>query len=252
MRRILRTYGIARSLLIYYGKPFWTRRTARFYAQFVRPGDLCFDIGAHVGSRLRALLHSGARVVAAEPQPAFIRLLQGWYGGRPDVRLVGAALGAAPGEAELLISRRMPSVTTLSTSWKARLSQSRKFAHVRWDGKATVPVTTLDALIKRHGEPVFCKIDVEGSQLEVLRGLSRALRTISFEYIPLTIEVALACIERVGELGDYTFNRVAGEAARFVSPDWLSGPQMAAQLRALKPDEHSGDVYARLRGVDHQ
>ena len=64
------------------------------------------------------------------------------------------------------------------------------FAAVAWDGETRVDVTTLDCLIERFGLPAFCKIDVEGSQLEVLRGLSRALRVIAFEYIPLTVEVA--------------------------------------------------------------
>ena len=43
--------GLARSLLIYYGNPRKGQRMKQFYAQFMGPGDLCFDIGAHVGNR---------------------------------------------------------------------------------------------------------------------------------------------------------------------------------------------------------
>ena len=45
-------------------------------AQFVRPGDLVFDVGAHVGDRIAAFRRLGARVVAVEPQPALVRTLQ--------------------------------------------------------------------------------------------------------------------------------------------------------------------------------
>ena len=32
--------------------PFRRRRLTRFYKPFINPGDLCFDIGAHVGNLL--------------------------------------------------------------------------------------------------------------------------------------------------------------------------------------------------------
>src|SRR6266540_2818195 len=76
----LRAYGIARSLGMYYG-PVWRRgRMEAFYRQFLAPGDLAFDIGSHVGNRVRAFRRVGARVVAVEPQPDFARLLRLLYG----------------------------------------------------------------------------------------------------------------------------------------------------------------------------
>ena len=42
----------------------------RLYGRFVQPGDFVFDIGAHVGDRVASFQRLGARVVAAEPQPA--------------------------------------------------------------------------------------------------------------------------------------------------------------------------------------
>src|SRR3970282_98282 len=71
--------GLLRSLLIYYGVPFKLRRLADLYRPFVEPGDLCFDVGAHVGDRTRALRRLGGRVVAVEPQPACLGLLRWMY-----------------------------------------------------------------------------------------------------------------------------------------------------------------------------
>ena len=72
-----------------------------------------------------------------------------------------------------------PTVTTLSKPWIEAVQQTDSFAHVHWEPGATVSVITLDDLIAQYGEPAFCKIDVEGYELEVLRGLSRPLRTLS-------------------------------------------------------------------------
>jgi hypothetical protein len=77
MREALRTLrGILRSLRIYYGDRKRRAAMDRLYAQFVQPGDLVFDVGAHVGDRVAAFRRLGARVVAVEPQPALARTLR--------------------------------------------------------------------------------------------------------------------------------------------------------------------------------
>src|SRR5262245_8485561 len=72
--------GVARSLRIYYGDRSRRAAMARLYRQFVQPGDLVFDIGAHVGDRIRVFRRFGARVVAVEPQPALVKTLKLIYG----------------------------------------------------------------------------------------------------------------------------------------------------------------------------
>src|SRR5689334_11334741 len=157
-----RGYGIARSTAIYRGNPLKLRRARAFYRQFIQPGDLCFDIGAHVGDRLGHFLSLGARVVAVEPQPRLIAGLKRRFGNDPRVALVDAALGATSGKAKLAIDPAHPTVATLSADYIAQAGESRGFRGVRWREEVEVEVTTLDALIAAHGMPTFCKIDVEG------------------------------------------------------------------------------------------
>jgi FkbM family methyltransferase len=230
---------------MYYGVPLRNRALTRFYAQFVRPGDLCLDIGAHVGNRLLALSRLGARVVALEPQPQCMRLLRSWYGHYPDIKLIEQAAGAAPGTRTLFVSERTPTVTTLSRDWISAVGATPGFAGVRWDRSIPVRVTTLNELIARYGEPAFCKIDVEGAELEVLSGLAHPLKVLSFEYIPAAIEVAVACVGRLGELGRYEYNWSPGEWPRLQSSVWLGPAHMVDLLRRMPVGERSGDVYAR-------
>jgi FkbM family methyltransferase len=245
--RFERRLGLWRSVLMYHGIPLRRRRLTHFYARFVRPGDLCFDLGAHVGSRLRAWLPLGARIVAVEPQPACMALLRRWFGSNSRIALIEQAVGARPGTAELFVSPRTPTVTTLSPAWIAAVRQDRAFERVRWDSRLPVNVTTLDELIARHGLPAFCKIDVEGYELEVLQGLSRPIQALSFEYIAACLETARACVRYLAELGRYEFNWSVGESHRLRSSEWLDTDRMLARLDNMGSAGGSGDIYARLQ-----
>jgi len=243
--RLSTSFGLVRSLVVYYGQPWRRSALRRFYDTIVKPGDLVFDIGAHVGSRSRTLLNLGARVVAVEPQPAFADYIERRFAGE----LTGferVAVGRKPGEIDLLISTRNPTVTSISSSFVETVKLHKGFARVVWDRKVTVPMVTLDQLISAYGLPAFCKIDVEGAEAEILHGLSKPIPLIAFEYIPAMPSVASNAIDRLMGLGGYRFNRVIGEQHRFVWDRWKTADELLVELSQMSPDTPSGDVYARI------
>lgn len=238
-----RWLGLARSLLIYHN-PVTTRSWRRFYAQNLRPGDLVFDVGAHVGSRTRAMRYIGARVVALEPQPLFARYLRLTL--PKDVILIEAAAGGAETVAEMAVSRRHPTVSSLQSAFVANAHAAPGFAHVRWDQKASVRMLTLDGLIARHGLPAYVKIDVEGFEIDVLSGLSQAVPMLSVEYLPEFVHLTETVITRIEELGPYRFNPVVGERSGFLWSSWRDGIAVREWLARLPADAPSGDLFARL------
>lgn len=218
----------------------------RLHAAFVRHGDLVFDVGAHVGDRVASFRRLGARVVAVEPQPALVRVLRLFYGRRADVAIEAVAVGRSVGTASLMINTDNPTVSTASAAFVAAASGAPGWETQRWNASVPVPVTTLDALVAKHGTPAFIKIDVEGFEHEALQSLSRAVKALSFEFTIIQRDVALSCIERCTALGYRRFNAALGESQTFVNPDWVDSRQIADWLTGLPAAANSGDIYAAL------
>ena len=238
--------GIVRSLRIYYGDRQHGPAMDRLYRQFVRPGDLVFDIGAHVGDRIAAFRRLGARIVAVEPQPACVKALKLLYGHASDVMIEATAVGRASGTIELMINTDNPTVSTASREFVDAARDAPGWQAQSWTKTLRVPVTTLDSLITRHGTPAFIKIDVEGFEAEALAGLTQLIKTLSFEFTTIQRDVALACVERCSALGYARFNVALGESQTLVHADWIDGPEIACWLTELPHAANSGDVYARL------
>jgi FkbM family methyltransferase len=241
-----RARGVLRSLRIYYGHRGGRAGMDHLYAQFVRPGDLVFDIGAHVGDRVACFRRLGARVVAVEPQPALVKTLKLLYGRDDAVTIEPVAIGAQAGTVTLNLNIDNPTVSTVSTDFVRAAAGAPGWEGQAWTQAIRVPMTTLDDLIARHGEPSFIKLDVEGFEAEALAGLARPVAALSFEFTTIQPEVAAACIARCQALGYVRYNAVLGESRTLVHPGWLSASQIADWLATLPVAANSGDVYAKL------
>lgn len=218
----------------------------KFYSQFIGADDIVFDVGANMANRTRVFREIARKVVAIDPQPMCLEVLRRKFGGDPKVAIVDAALGHEDGTATLNLGDEHV-LTTLSKDWIRAVRNSGRFTEQRWTRTIRVPVTTLTGLIDKYGPPGFVKIDVEGHEEQVLRGLKRPVRMLSFEFVPEVFESTVACVNLLEALAPYEYNLVLGEATWFQSEHWVQAETLVSDTLRAVPSGAFGDIYARLK-----
>ncbi len=221
-----------------------TLEKANFYAKFLPTNSLCFDVGAHIGNKTQALLLAQAKVVAIEPQEKLVKKLRKRF--IKDVTIVNKGISDKIDKKDFYISDAT-TLSTFSKEWTVKMKDSR-FKIYHWKkNKNQIDTTTLDELITKYGIPFFIKIDVEGHEIEVLKGLSQIIPIVSFEFaIPEFYENLVTCLSILNQLNsNYQFNYINGEQNEFNLPNNLNYNEF---IEHIKSDSFNkigfGDIYA--------
>jgi hypothetical protein len=109
-------------------------------------------------------------------------------------------------------------------------------------------MTTLDNLIREYGTPFLIKIDVEGYELEVLKGLSQPIKMISFEFtVPEKSNIIIECIDRIRNINpNIECNFTIGEETKFAKKKWLTVKDLYKLIKTQEFIWHRfGDIYVR-------
>jgi FkbM family methyltransferase len=216
-------------------------RMGAFYSQFFQAGSRVFDVGANQGEYSEIFAGEGGRVIAIEPNTAYSTRLTA-LARTNDIHPMFVAIGEEPGEATLNVCSK-PGFSTMVDRHVDWIEESPDYKDVSWTHTLTVPVTTLGLLAKEFGEPEFVKIDVEGFEINVLRGMTFRPRNLSFEFGARRKGPSSVCLEHMGAL-NYRFRPIIGREYRFVTPEWMSLEEARAWLDAYSVDQGEyGDMF---------
>ncbi|HKO96135.1 MAG TPA: FkbM family methyltransferase [Pyrinomonadaceae bacterium] len=217
-----------------------------FYGQLIGKDDLVFDIGANVGQRSEIFSQLARQVIAFEPQPDCVRHLKSRFRRTPNVTINQLAVSDSEGEATFFKSDSH-TLSSMSPEFISKVSAHR-FKESHWNEQLVVTTTTLDHMIARYGVPRFIKIDVEGFEANVLKGLTQPVSYISFEMTPELIEQSQECVRLLNSISpDYVFNYCVGEDLNFVLKEHADYEEFTGHiLPKLGKQGHFGDIYAVL------
>ncbi len=228
-----------------------------FYRELLhgfRLDDLIFDVGANVGNKTSVFLRLGARVVSIEPDEANQEVLRAKFLRHrfvpKHVIVVGKAVSDKAAVETMWIDGAGSAVNTLSRKWADTLKAKKdEFEHgncgLEFAHSKNVETTTLEDLILAHGLPFFVKIDVEGYEAKVIRGLKHPVPFLSYEInFPEFRQEGLECLGLLGDLAaDGEFNYAPELQYKMALERWLGAREFATVIEQCS--ERSIEVFWR-------
>jgi FkbM family methyltransferase len=214
-----------------------------FYSQFIKKGDVCFDVGANVGDRTALFLELGAKVVAVEPQESCCKILEKRFGNK--ITLIKKGVGSKAEMKDFYISNQHSQVSSFSKDWIDDVKKDR-FKNVEWNEVKQIEIVTLDSLVEKFGTPHFIKIDVEGFEYEVLKGLTKPFKCLSFEFAIPENNVGLNnCINYLNTITKtLKFNYAIQDNTNLELTNWVSFNEMDCLTATEGFQSHfAGDIY---------
>jgi FkbM family methyltransferase len=142
-------------------------------------GDLIFDVGAHKGEDTEFYLRKGFRVVAIEANPAFCATIKESFNDAMKIGqlvVVNVAIARSCGKLDFYINEDISVFGTANPDWveRNRLLGACKVT------KIEVECTPLSTIVSQYGVPHYCKIDIEGNDVEALSSLGQGEATPEF------------------------------------------------------------------------
>jgi len=179
--------------------------------------NLIFDIGSNFGEFAKQCLVTygfDTKILCVEANPYIVgnpNLVL-----TPNITMINYAVAAEDNmELDFYINDKAHVVSTVSRDW---IEKSRFAEGGGWRAPIKVKTITLDSLIKRYGNPDYIKIDVEGYEYEVLRGLSQKSGLVAFEWSEELFNTSENCARKLQSLG-YTEFAYTQEDKYNIVPD---------------------------------
>ena len=146
---------------------------------------ILFDIGANRGDAVVAGLNKGYKVIALEPAPRVFKELVCNFIYNPNVIPLKFAVSNSDNSIVEFYECIEDGLSTLERSWLTDDSMPYNGKEFR---TITANTITLDTLAEKYGKPDLIKIDVEGAEWFVFKGLTQYLGKLTFEWTDVTIE----------------------------------------------------------------
>ena len=183
-----------------------------FYKSFLKShnsrNNLIFDVGANRGHKSAVFSKLAKNVIAFEPsEKLFEHLIQRFQ--NTNVSVFNLALGGKVAEAEIFVVEHNEAYNSLNQKHIETTTASRGIANLETVKRQKVKVETLENFIGKFGVPKYVKIDVEGYELEVLKGLKTVVPLVSIEAnLPEFRAETITSIEYLDKLshGKYEYN----------------------------------------------
>ena len=171
--------------------------------------ELIFDIGANRGAFTDKCLHEykQAKIILVEPNDGLYHLLTQKFSYNKNITILSEVVSTVSDE---LIDFYISDCDVISTSSVEWVNNSRFSGNHNWQPvkKQTI---NIDKMVEMYGAPDLLKIDVEGYELEVIKGLSKKQKEICFEWAEEQYDNINKTCEHLKQIGYEEFGFIYGD-----------------------------------------
>lgn len=197
-----------------------------FYRNFLNShpskNNLIFDVGANMGHKSIIFSRLAKKVVAFEPSEKLYTFLKNRFI-KSNVQLYNYALGSSVSELDFYLVENNEAYNSLNKKHIKTTTAYRGIATLETVKRQKIKVEVVENFIIKYGVPKYIKIDVEGYEYEVLKGLKTLVPLLSFEAnLPEFLEESINSINYLDRLSLNRYNYNFANSNFFLNEEFIS------------------------------
>ena len=202
---------------------------------------LFFDIGCCNGKWIDANYQEDIMFIGIEPHKVQYAECVERFADKKNVKMVNLLVANRVGEFDFY---PFDQISTVSNDW---MTKSRH-RHTEYPPPYKVQSTTLDLIIAQFGIPDYIKIDVEGFEYEVLKGLTQKVGMIAFEFVEEIDTMVWDCMKYLHDLGYNEFDWTHWDQYNYRPEKWKSYQEQVDEFKGIfrvGREQCWGMIYAK-------
>lgn len=209
---------------------------------------LLFDIGCNVGQWIESNLDDDTKIIGIDANYDIAKRTMKRFEYNDNVSIFVYVVGAEDEKWIKFYKELYNENSVVSTASEKWINDSRFTGTCKWDDPVELKSITIDEMIRRFGKPDFIKIDVEGYEYEALKGLTRAICPLCFEWAEESGDDIIHSIDHLHSLGYNKFFCNYGDDYTFRPDTWLDCLQIIGMMKNLIDGKKKnwGMIYADL------